>query len=105
MVSDFKPNFFCSDPVPFQWETCSGRIKFAPRQKAELETLFQDKMPASRSEKEMLSKLFGVPKRKIEVFDLVFCSMTEKFIYLDFFNCRQDRVNLFSLHYYCCSLY
>ena len=76
---------FYSDPVPLQWETCSGRIKFAQCQIAELETLFQKKMHPSRSEKEMLSKLFGVPKRKIEVFDFVFCSMTEKFICLDFY--------------------
>ena len=74
--------FFSSDPVPFHWETCSGRIKFAPRQKAVLETLFQTKMYPSRSEKEMLSKLFGVPKRKIEVFDLFFCSMTDREVHL-----------------------
>ena len=73
---------FYSDPVPLQWETCSGRIKFAPCQIAELETLFQKKMHPSRSEKEMLSKLFGVPKRKIEVFDFVFCSMTDREVHL-----------------------
>ena len=98
-VFDFYSKFKKTSLV----KTCHSL--FAPRQKDELETLFQNKMHPSRSEKEMLSKLFGVPKRKIEVFDLFFCSMTEKFIYLDFFNCRQDRVNLFSLHYYCCSLY
>ena len=73
---------FYSDPVPLQWETCSGRIKFAPCQIAELERLFQKKMHPSRSEKEMLSKLFGVPKRKIEVFDFVFCSMTDREVHL-----------------------
>ncbi|XP_015778214.1 PREDICTED: paired box protein Pax-6-like [Acropora digitifera] len=56
----------CLGPFLLQSQPCSGRMVFTPHQKADLEEVFQKTKYPSRREKETMSKLFGVPKKKIE---------------------------------------
>lgn len=56
-----------SGPFLLQSQPCSGRMVFTPHQKADLEEVFQKTKYPSQREKETMSKLFGVPKKKIEV--------------------------------------